>query len=176
LKETSHCRPLTVLITRVIRPSSGAAPGQVASSQVLRGEKETDRPAESQGIPCPGATLARNWTATVPPSPSVRASLLPPAGHTFTPNDFAVSPDGRRVAFVAAGADGVATLWVSSLQTAQADELARPEARHGSGGCAAEPADRSGRCSFGLWGLLQSAGKPPGCERRPPPCPLNCCS
>jgi len=60
------------------------------------------------------------------------------------------------------------------VQTAQADELARPEARHGSGGCAAEPADRSGRCSFGLWGLLQSAGKPPGCERRPPPCPLNC--
>ena len=76
-----------------------------------------------------GATIARNRTAPVPlsPSPPVRASLLPPAGHTFTPNDFAISPDGRRVAFVAAGADGVATLWVSSLQTAQADEIAGSE-------------------------------------------------
>ena len=59
--------------------------------------------------------------------PAVRASLLPPPGHSFTPNDFAVSPDGRRVAFVAAGADGVATLWVSSLQTGQAAEIAGSE-------------------------------------------------
>ena len=71
-----------------------------------------------------GATLARNRTPTVQLPPTVRASLLPPPGHSFTPNDFAVSPDGRRVAFVASGADGIATLWVSSLETAQATEIA----------------------------------------------------
>ena len=75
-----------------------------------------------------GGLLARNWnTAPSPASPAVRASLLPPPGHSFTPNDFAVSPDAKRVAFVAAGADGVATLWVSSLQTGQADEIAGSE-------------------------------------------------
>jgi len=61
------------------------------------------------------------------PLPLVRASVLPPAGHSFTPNDFAISPDGRRVAFVAAGADGVSTLWVKSIESSQAAEIAGSE-------------------------------------------------
>jgi Tol biopolymer transport system component len=56
--------------------------------------------------------------------PMVRAALLPPAAHSFTPNDFAISPDGRRVAFVAAGADGVSTVWVRSLESGQDAEIA----------------------------------------------------
>ncbi len=57
------------------------------------------------------------------PAPVLRASLLPPAGHSFVPNDFAISPDGRRVAFVAAGVDGVPTLWVQVLDSSQAVEV-----------------------------------------------------
>lgn len=59
--------------------------------------------------------------------PPVRASLLPPPAHSFTPNDFQISPDGRRVAFVAAGADGVSTLWVRSLLSPQPTEIAGSE-------------------------------------------------
>ena len=55
---------------------------------------------------------------------TLRASLLPPAGHSFVPHDFELSPDGRRVAFVAAGADGVPTLWVQSLDSSHAVEVA----------------------------------------------------
>jgi Tol biopolymer transport system component len=66
------------------------------------------------------------WPRTPPPSPAtvpVRAPLLPPAGHWFTPNDFQVSPDGRRVAFVASGGDGVSTLWITSLESSQSLEI-----------------------------------------------------
>jgi Tol biopolymer transport system component len=57
------------------------------------------------------------------PTQGVRAWLPPPAGHSFTPNDFAISPDGRRIAFVAASADGVATLWVRAIDSSQATEV-----------------------------------------------------
>ena len=62
-----------------------------------------------------------------PPMPLVRAALPPPPLHSFVPNDFAISPDGRRVAFVAAGLDGVATLWVKSLESGQSSEIAGSE-------------------------------------------------
>jgi eukaryotic-like serine/threonine-protein kinase len=60
--------------------------------------------------------------AATPPLP-LRASILPPAGHSFSPNDFAVSPDGRRIAFVATSADGTSTLWVQSLSSPQASQM-----------------------------------------------------
>jgi serine/threonine protein kinase len=53
----------------------------------------------------------------------VRSALLPPPNHWFTPNDFQVSPDGTRLAFVAAGPDGRSTLWVSSMVSSQAHEI-----------------------------------------------------
>jgi serine/threonine protein kinase len=53
----------------------------------------------------------------------VRASILPPRNHWFTPNDFQVSPDGTRLASVAAGPDGRSTLWVSSMVSSQAHEI-----------------------------------------------------
>ena len=67
--------------------------------------------------------LTRVRDATPAANPLLRASLLPPAGHSFVPNDFAISPDGRRVAFVAAGVDGVPTLWVQVLDSSQAVEV-----------------------------------------------------
>jgi hypothetical protein len=107
------------------------------------------RPAQAAAGPASGRRLRREWiawtlaaaalvaavglalrSAADPPPPArlVRAALLPPAAHSFVPHEFAVSPDGRRVAFVAAGADGVSTLWVSALEASQPLEVS------GSGG------------------------------------------
>jgi eukaryotic-like serine/threonine-protein kinase len=57
------------------------------------------------------------------PGASLRASILPPGGHSFAPHDFAISPDGRRLAFVATGADGAASLWVQALDAAQPTQI-----------------------------------------------------
>jgi len=45
----------------------------------------------------------------------LRASLLPPAKSSFAPYNFTLSPDGRRLAFVAVADDGSTALWVRSL-------------------------------------------------------------
>jgi Tol biopolymer transport system component len=73
-----------------------------------------------------GLLAARYFATAAPPDAPelLRAPVLAPTGHAFTPNDFAISPDGRRVAFIAAGADGVQTLWVTSLESGQSAEVA----------------------------------------------------
>ena len=59
----------------------------------------------------------------------LRLSIVPPAGTTFTPQDvsatpnFAVSPDGRRLAFVASAPGARPQLWVQELETAAAQPL-----------------------------------------------------
>jgi len=53
----------------------------------------------------------------------VRSSLLPPSGTSFERNDFSLSPDGVRLAFVAAGQEGKSTLWVRSLSVIAAQEF-----------------------------------------------------
>jgi hypothetical protein len=58
--------------------------------------------------------------ATVIP---IRASLLPPQGASFLPYNFAVSPDGHHLAFVALGADGKTSLWVRVLSGSSAQQL-----------------------------------------------------
>jgi len=54
---------------------------------------------------------------------AVRSSLLPPSDSTFEPYNFAISPDGTRLAFVALGSDGQDTLWVHSLTAPSAQQL-----------------------------------------------------
>ena len=57
-------------------------------------------------------------------SPSLlRSSLLPPANTSFLANHFAISPDGRRLAFVAVGSNPKESLWVRDLATAGAQQL-----------------------------------------------------
>jgi serine/threonine protein kinase len=70
------------------------------------------------------AALAGRYSApAVTHAPLVRLALQPPEGHSFTPNHFAISPDGTRIAFVAAGADGVSSLWVRSLDSIDPVEI-----------------------------------------------------
>lgn len=57
----------------------------------------------------------------------VRSSLLPPPNYSFLPNHFALSPDGTRLAFVAADANGNQTLWVRDLSAAGAQQLSATE-------------------------------------------------
>src|SRR5207247_6781122 len=46
----------------------------------------------------------------------IRAAILPPAGANYLPrNQFAISPDGLRLAFVGRSGDGTQLLWVRSL-------------------------------------------------------------
>ena len=53
----------------------------------------------------------------------IRASLLPPPNSSFLPYNFAVSPDGRHLAFVGLGPDGKTTLWVRALSGSGAQQL-----------------------------------------------------
>jgi Tol biopolymer transport system component len=67
-----------------------------------------------------GTTLLLRPVVRIQP---IRASLLPPRNSSFLPYNFAVSPDGRQVAFVALGPDGKTTLWVRTLSTPSGQQL-----------------------------------------------------
>jgi Tol biopolymer transport system component len=75
-----------------------------------------------------------NRPAASAPSRPVRFAIGAPQGTRFTwirnQNIFAVSPDGRSIAFVARGADGVTSLWIRPLGESRAAALA------GTGGAA----------------------------------------
>jgi serine/threonine protein kinase len=57
----------------------------------------------------------------------VRSSLLPPPNVSFLPYNFAISPDGSRLAFVALGPDGKTALWVRGLSSSSAQQLTGTE-------------------------------------------------
>ncbi len=54
-------------------------------------------------------------------------SLLPPPSTSFVPYNFAISPDGRRLAFVAVAQDGGTALWIRSLAAGAAQQLTGSE-------------------------------------------------
>ena len=56
-------------------------------------------------------------------TPTFRTSLLPPAGMSFSPHNYAISPDGRRVAFVSIAPDGRNALWVRALDGSGAQQI-----------------------------------------------------
>src|SRR4029077_13640327 len=62
---------------------------------------------------------ARYLRETAPPE--TRVDIVTPA--TDRPTDFALSPDGRQIVFVASG-DGPSRLWLRSLATTSAQPLA----------------------------------------------------
>ena len=57
----------------------------------------------------------------------VRSSLLPPTNVAFLPYNFAISPDGSHLAFVALGPDGKTALWVRGLSSSSAQQLTGTE-------------------------------------------------
>jgi eukaryotic-like serine/threonine-protein kinase len=68
--------------------------------------------------------VMRNMGQSAPQSGPVRASLLPPANSSFSPYNFALSPDGTRLAFVAVANDGSTALWVRSLASGATQKFA----------------------------------------------------
>ncbi len=58
-----------------------------------------------------------------PPAQPVRSSLMPPPGSSLLPDNFAISPDGTRLTFVAVGPGGRNTLWVRALSASSAQQL-----------------------------------------------------
>ncbi len=57
----------------------------------------------------------------------LRLSLLPPPSTSFVPYNFAISPDGRRLAFVAVAQDGGTALWIRSLAAGVGQRLTGTE-------------------------------------------------
>src|SRR5437016_6872137 len=71
------------------------------------------------------ALLISSFSRTPARTNIVRASILPPEGANYLPrNQFAVSPDGQRLAFVGRSGDGKQLLWVRSLGAPTAQPLA----------------------------------------------------
>jgi Tol biopolymer transport system component len=69
-----------------------------------------------------------HWRSIQPAeSRHLRLSLLPPHSTSFVPYNFAISPDGRRLAFVAAEQDGGTALWIRSLAAGAAQQLTGTE-------------------------------------------------
>jgi serine/threonine protein kinase len=64
------------------------------------------------------------WRHSPPPTPSLRAALLPPKANTFRRFDFAISPDGTRIAFVAdSPGTPSGSLWVRPLNSVVAEQI-----------------------------------------------------
>ena len=64
-----------------------------------------------------------------PEQPLLQMEITPPEGAKFVPTiaPFALSPDGRRIAFVATGKDGKRMLWLRSIDSSSAAALAGTE-------------------------------------------------
>jgi eukaryotic-like serine/threonine-protein kinase len=72
--------------------------------------------------------LAFGFLARSPrPMRLVRSSVLPPPGSSFLPYNFAIAPDGGKLAFVALGPEGKTALWVRALSTSSALQLTGTE-------------------------------------------------
>jgi eukaryotic-like serine/threonine-protein kinase len=74
-----------------------------------------------------GLLAVRNFESRTLAAQLTRSSILPPARSSFVAHNFAISPDGRHLAFVAIGEDGHNNLWVRSLNSARAQQLAGTE-------------------------------------------------
>ena len=70
-----------------------------------------------------GAWMATRSRVAPPARQVTRSSLMPPPTLSFVPYNFAVSPDGARLAFVAVGQDGRNGLWIRTLSGSGAQQL-----------------------------------------------------
>jgi eukaryotic-like serine/threonine-protein kinase len=101
----------------------GGAALPVVAQQVRPGRIAWGALAIAVALAGLAAFLLRDPTRAPPPR-TIRATLLPPAKATFSSRDMVpVSPDGRRIAFVAKGEDGKNWLWVRPLDGLAAQAL-----------------------------------------------------
>ena len=63
-----------------------------------------------------------------PPVPSATRFQIPPTVDFGGPGNFALSPDGRQLVFVARGSDGVSRLWIRSMESLEVRALPGSEA------------------------------------------------
>jgi DNA-binding winged helix-turn-helix (wHTH) protein len=70
-----------------------------------------------------GVAWFRGSRDAAQPSQPIRSSLLSPPNTSFLPANFALSPDGTRLAFVTAASDGSTMLWVRVLSAAGAQQF-----------------------------------------------------
>ncbi len=97
------------VMSRASSASSGRLAWMVATAAVL-------------GLVAFAVPALRHLRDTPPPAPpETRTEIVTPA--TDRPGDFALSPDGRQIVFVASG-DGASRLWLRSLATTNAQPLA----------------------------------------------------
>jgi len=74
------------------------------------------------------ALSASFWLRKSPPTVPLRASLLPPKNTIYDAYSFAISPDGKRLAFIATSTDKAeGTLWVRPLNSTSAQEISGTE-------------------------------------------------
>ena len=104
---------------------SSVAHGGAAGKQRLHGRRERLVWA-SVCLLLLAATIYIAWfhyRAKPQPVPVVRSSLLPPPNLSFVPYNFAIAPDGNRLAFVGVGANGRNSLWLRTLDSAAAQQV-----------------------------------------------------
>jgi serine/threonine protein kinase/Tol biopolymer transport system component len=74
-----------------------------------------------------GAVIVAETSARRPMNPIAPIQLViePPAGTRFSPSAslLSVSPDGRQIAFLALGADGINHIWIRPLESSEAREV-----------------------------------------------------
>jgi serine/threonine protein kinase len=110
--------------------------------------------------------LARGFRAATPEMPTLTFSILPPPGGGFTPTpssvptpQFALSPNGRRLIYVAAAGHDAPQLWVRPLDSLNAESLA---GTHGAEYPFWSPDSESvGFFANGLLKRIDLAGGPP---------------
>ena len=115
----------------VLQPSSGAATelSAGADARTAGPARRRDRLAWSLCAVLAAALLAmlfapsfRKKSAPAPSTPRLRFAVAPPAGASI-PGMLALSPDGRRLAFVATDSDGRDRIWIRDLNALEARPL-----------------------------------------------------
>ena len=126
----------TVVLTFALEAlSAGSAPS--ASARALASSVEAPRPRSRMAIVALTAALAGAAVTAVvlkaraprpTPAPAIRFEVPPPEGGSFAwsleGRPFAVSPDGRQLAWVASDARGVKSIWLRPLESREARPLA----------------------------------------------------
>jgi serine/threonine protein kinase len=105
------------------------------SQPAIRQERQANRVTMGSRIPWVVAAiflvvsivLAMYFTRKAPDVPVVRFQVAPPSKTEYAAVKMSLSPDGRRMAFIAQGADNIQRLWVHNLDTVESQLLAGTE-------------------------------------------------